>query len=433
MTYPGYRVPSWRHFWAQLEELYPDVVLSAKCRICDESDVFKVLLVIALSLLEENKLTHDDFNLKFFKGPHPDDQDIPANKFSIWFRAIQDVLSAVRQYFASDRAGRGDPERLVQRLFGDKRAPKCEVCDDAAAPDRPTYKTRSVRFNESRSAQSQSMDDLGIGYEVEESASPTSHLPKPELFPAQALPAMTTVAYQTLPSPANLPTMGPADTQPSGFLVYGFTNLKDSFFSDRNGAQTRGYPAAEDNSTASTTQRDAPPHASLRTSRDPRSRLVRGLRNEEGFKALKNVSLLAKPPFPPPLPPASSTPSSSTGRTPQFRYRASAEDRELTKQLLRWIFKGKLDQVTPARILAASPPIRKELVERLKLRQVEAERADDDDAADPVAALGFATKREAEFSHFPCERLTFWPIITVLDQRSQILVIREDLVNEVGA
>ncbi|KAH9023150.1 hypothetical protein EDB85DRAFT_1894911 [Lactarius pseudohatsudake] len=54
---------------------------------------------------------------------------------------------------------------------------------------------------------------------------------------------MTTVAYQSLPSPANLSTMGPADTQPSRFLVQGFTNLKDSFFS---GMQTRGYPAAEE-------------------------------------------------------------------------------------------------------------------------------------------------------------------------------------------
>ncbi|KAH8984099.1 hypothetical protein EDB92DRAFT_1819190 [Lactarius akahatsu] len=171
------------------------------------------------------------------------------------------------------RAGRGDPERLVQRLFGDKRAPKCEDRDDAPAPDRPTYKTRSVRFNGSGSAQSQSqsMDEddpsvlvtklkslvahepsflvLTVLYSSCQERFPNvaqHHLPKPELFPAQALLTMTTVAYQSLPSPCQPANMGPANTQPSRFLVYGFTNLKDSFFSDRNGVQTRGYPAAEE-------------------------------------------------------------------------------------------------------------------------------------------------------------------------------------------
>ncbi|KAH9035844.1 hypothetical protein EDB84DRAFT_1561055 [Lactarius hengduanensis] len=349
MTFPGYRVPSWRHFWAQLEELYPDVVvgtqcitefveLSAKCRICDESD-----------------LTDDDFNSEFFKG-HPDDQDVPADKSPIWFRAIQDVLSA---------AIRGDPERFIRRLFGDKRAPKRSDRDDAPAPERRTYETRSALVTKLKSlvVHEPSYLVLTVLYSPCQERFPNvaQHLPNPELFPAQALPTMTTVAYQSLLSSANLPTMGPADTQPSRFLVYGFSNLKDSFFSDRNGAQTRGYPAAEEyavtcrfkipsiNSTASTTQRDASPHA-MRYNFEivPGPAISTGLRNEEGFKAFKNVSFPAKPPSPPPLPPASSTPSSSTGRTPQFRYRASAEGRGLTKQLLRWIFEGKLDQVTPA-------------------------------------------------------------------------------------
>ena len=52
---------------------------------------------------------------------------------------------------------------------------------------------------------------------------------------------------------------------------------------------------------------------------------------------------------------------------PQYRY---PEDQTPSKKLLSWILEGKLNEVTPAHIIAASPSIRKELAERLMPRRV---------------------------------------------------------------
>jgi hypothetical protein len=56
---------------------------------------------------------------------------------------------------------------------------------------------------------------------------------------------------------------------------------------------------------------------------------------------------------------------------PQYRYQSNAEDQQLTTQLFNWLLEGKLAQATPAHILAASAPARKELVERLRTRRAE--------------------------------------------------------------
>jgi len=79
----------------------------------------------------------------------------------------------------------------------------------------------------------------------------------------------------------------------------------------------------------------------------------------------------------------------------------------LTKQVMDWILKGKLDQVTPAHIFATSPPIRRELVERLLPRHVETGSSEQvsTDSSDPVSVLGLAAKREVKFP-FPYEGLT---------------------------
>ena len=104
------------------------------------------------------------------------------------------------------------------------------------------------------------------------------------------------------------------------------------------------------------------------------------------------------------------------------------------------VLQGKLDQITPAHIFAISPPIRKGIVKRLHPRRVESaafEQVCDTTGADPVSVLEIATKCEAEYSLPLCEidvlvngRRTE---AGVLDQGSQIVVIREDLANEVGA
>jgi len=135
-----------------------------------------------------------------------------------------------------------------------------------------------------------------------------------------------------------------------------------------------------------------------------------------------------------------SVPSAPNTRAHQYRYQASAEDQFLTKQVMDWILEGKLDQITPAHILATSPPIRKELVERLRPRRVETgsfEQAFGSDTMDPVAVLELAAKHEAEFS-LPLREIDILvnnlrTEAGVLDQGSQIVVIREDLAKEVGA
>ena len=152
-----------------------------------------------------------------------------------------------------------------------------------------------------------------------------------------------------------------------------------------------------------------------------------------------SASVPASQPPPPPASTSQAAPPAPMGRVPQYRYQASAEDQALTKELLDGILKGKLDMITPARILAASPPIRKELIECLKPRRVETasfEQADNKEEG-PVSVLGLAARREAEFS-LPLQEIDVLvnncrTEAGVLDQGSQIVVMREDLANEVGA
>src|SRR6266702_774314 len=604
MNLPGYRAASWHHFQAQLEDLYPDIAastrctrqgltefieLSARCHVRDEGDVlsyYRNFLTIAIPLLEDRKLTDDDFNAEFFKGFHLDDQDTLTDQvFNINPRHpvnrpfdVQDVLSAARQYFASDRfhkplqrrvrndlCGRsktcwGDPEKLIQWLFGDKRTPKPtkheddsdseQEEDDAPTPERSTYETRSVRFKDPSSARSQTNEDDSLTlvtklkalsvhepsylvlYSQCQERFPTiaQHLPKPELFPTQAPPISATVTYQSPPAP---PRQSWAQRTPTPSASSSVTTVadKDGFFSDRNGARTRGCafcgmlghrvrgcPAAEEyvdtgrvkifdnrlflptgqpipndgrglglqasvdawlsankppssDSTTPTPQRDAPPHAtscSFEIVPEPAVPTGAYITEEadsdagsddheytmelydmyEVFatkkKDLKPSKASTAPPptlspSPPPASAAPPAPSTSTGRVPQYRYQASAKDQALTKELLGWILEGKLERVTPAHIFAASPPVCKELVERLKLHRIKTASFEqvDDDAADPVSVLGLATKREAEFS-LPLREIDILvnnhsTEAGVLDQGSQIVVIREDLANEVGA
>ena len=151
------------------------------------------------------------------------------------------------------------------------------------------------------------------------------------------------------------------------------------------------------------------------------------------------TSAAAIPPPPPPAPTTRPAPSTSTSRPLQYRYQASAEDQALTKELIGCIFEGKLDRITPAHIFAASSPVRKEVVERLRSRRVETasfEQADGEEM-DPVSVLRLATRREAKFS-LPLREIDVLvnsrkTEAGVLDQGSQIVVIREDLANEVGA
>ncbi len=310
MNLPGYHAASWHHFRAQLEDLYPDIAtstqctcqgltefieLSARCRVHDEGDVLSYywnFLTIAIPLLEDGKLTDDDFNTKFFKGFHLDDQDTLADQvFNINLCHpvnqpfdIQDILLAAHQYFASDqfhkllqcrvqndlhshsKTHRGDPEKLIQWLFGDKRTPKAATRDDDSeseqeeddtpTPERSTYETRSVRFKDPSLARSQTNkedDSLALVTKLKallvhepsylvlysqcQERFPTiaQHLPKLELFPTQVPPISATVAYQ---SPPALPCQSWAQQTPAPPTPPSVAIIpdKDTFFSDRNGA-----------------------------------------------------------------------------------------------------------------------------------------------------------------------------------------------------
>ncbi len=86
---------------------------------------------------------------------------------------------------------------------------------------------------------------------------------------------------------------------------------------------------------------------------------------------------------------------SASQSTPQYHYQATVEDHQLVAELVSWLLHSKLAFTTPAHLFAASPAIRKELVERLRTKRVEASFYDK--ISSPVSVLGF-TPRLPEYS-----------------------------------
>jgi len=66
-------------------------------------------------------------------------------------------------------------------------------------------------------------------------------------------------------------------------------------------------------------------------------------------------------------------PAASNNSRPnaQFRYHSNAEDQRLVTELEDYLMQGKLSLTTPAHVFAASPAIRKDVVDKLKVRRVE--------------------------------------------------------------
>jgi hypothetical protein len=62
---------------------------------------------------------------------------------------------------------------------------------------------------------------------------------------------------------------------------------------------------------------------------------------------------------------------------PQYRYQSNAEDQHLISELREWLMTGKLSHTTPAHILAASPTIHKDLVEKLKVCRIETDSCEE--------------------------------------------------------
>ncbi|TFY51017.1 hypothetical protein EVG20_g11208 [Dentipellis fragilis] len=111
------------------------------------------------------------------------------------------------------------------------------------------------------------------------------------------------------------------------------------------------------------------------------------------------------------LPEAAPVPSTSKGKSaaakvepvksaPQFRYQSTAEDQKLVDELMTWLLDGCLASTTPAHVLAASPAIRKEMVEKLCTCRVETTAFGEADSEDevPLEVYNTATSREAAYS-----------------------------------
>ena len=136
--------------------------------------------------------------------------------------------------------------------------------------------------------------------------------------------------------------------------------------------------------------------------------------------------------------PSTSGPTLSPSRpAPQYRYQATVEDQQLTIELTSWLINGKLSLTTPAHILAASLVIHKELCEKLRPQRVETswiEEVPDFTVENPMSVMEVAARWVAAYSLPLHEIDVLVNRVTlkagVLDQGSQIVLIRQDLAQE---
>ena len=99
---------------------------------------------------------------------------------------------------------------------------------------------------------------------------------------------------------------------------------------------------------------------------------------------------------------------------------------------------GRLGQTTPAHILAASPTIWKDLVEKLHVHRVEASSFEGTGALGAVDISTYSTSMQEPAYSLPLCEIDIWigDKVTeagVIDPGSQIIMIRDDLAREVGA
>jgi hypothetical protein len=121
---------------------------------------------------------------------------------------------------------------------------------------------------------------------------------------------------------------------------------------------------------------------------------------------------------------------------PQYCYQATVEDQCLVSELQDWLMGGKLIQTTPAHVLATSPAIHKELIEKLQVHWVEVNTFKSYPELNSHPSK-MTIPHEPNYS-LPLLKIdvAFNGSITepaVLDPGSQIVVIRKDLVQEVNA
>lgn len=144
-------------------------------------------------------------------------------------------------------------------------------------------------------------------------------------------------------------------------------------------------------------------------------------------------AISAAPIIPPPTPNASTSRTAGTSTTqnrttPQYRYHSSAEDQQLMLELGSWLMQGKLAHITPAHVLATSPAVRKDLVEKLQVRRVEASSLEEVRVADTTAQTTFSASECKPAYSLPLHEvdIRIADRVTeagVIDSGSQIVVI----------
>jgi len=158
------------------------------------------------------------------------------------------------------------------------------------------------------------------------------------------------------------------------------------------------------------------------------------------------------------IPPPTNTSATSPGTLRpnlQYRYQCDTEDFRLVTELEDFLLQGKLSLTTPAHVLAASSTIRKDMFNRLKVQRVETNEYEAVFAGDwqpsvapaPVSCRttvhndttnhSFIDNRSPDFC-LPLQELDVLingsiKATAILDTGSQIVVIRHDIAQALGA
>jgi hypothetical protein len=133
-------------------------------------------------------------------------------------------------------------------------------------------------------------------------------------------------------------------------------------------------------------------------------------------------------------PPSNAPPNPPDQHTSQYRFQSNAESDKLTDEASQWLFEGKLSLMTPAHLLAVSPQIRKNTMEFVRTRRVEAASFESSSAA-PQAVDDPTTEPAYSLPLQEIDVLVGGRIKEpgVIDPSSQIVAIRSDLAREVKA
>jgi len=136
----------------------------------------------------------------------------------------------------------------------------------------------------------------------------------------------------------------------------------------------------------------------------------------------------------------------------QFRYHSNAKDQRLVTELEDYLMQGKLSLTTPAHVFAASPAIRKDIVDKLKVQHVEANEYKVVSAMNPsspdVRIARATTVHDDDTPDYPpsllptdlCLPLQELDVLVgssiktpaIFDTGLQIVVIRLDLIQSLG-